>query len=739
MTTQTIPARIVIRRDNAANWTAQNPTLLSGEWGLETDTRKLKIGNGTSAWNALDYYSTGGGGSATDLSVGTRTATTMVIASSSGVDATLPAATTSQAGLMTAASLALLNSAIQPSDLGPYLSEAEAAELYQAIGSAQPSLVPVRNTSGGSLAIGTVVRITGSTGARPTVSAADASEEATAAQTLGLLTATLVNNSDGLAITHGILGGVNTSALTEGAAVWLSETTGGLTSTRPTQPAHGVFLGFCVKASPGSAGILYVNVINGQELEELHDVLITGAPPAAGARRPVLARQSSGLWSDVLLTAADVEAATAAQGALAATAVQPAALAGYVQTTDSRMGDAREWSASTVSEADATAGTATDRRAWTVQRVWQAIAAWWAASAAKTKLDGIASGATANATDAQLRDRSTHTGTQTAGTITGLATVATTGAYGDLSGRPTLGSAASRDAGASSGNVPILDGSGLIPSALLPGFVDDVLEFSNVAAFPATGETGKLYVSLATNRVYRWSGSIYIEIAPSPGSTDSVTEGSVNLYFTTARGQSAASSWWSGYRSTIGDQLATANSQSAARGFIGAGTSSVAISTAAAQPLGATASAGSTGQAADAGHIHARSTYSELGAIGDGLILVISNKGESATAATNYAEVPVPVPSGSFTLTAVRFGCHIDNTGSSSSTFNAYKRTAAGTKTSVLTGNATLASAASLIDASATITGGTFSAGDRIGVDLVGVGTGAQGLFAQFIFTRSAT
>jgi hypothetical protein len=132
------------------------------------------------------------------------------------------------------------------------------------------------------------------------------------------------------------------------------------------------------------------------------------------------------------------------------------------------------------------------------------------------------------------------------------------------------------------------------------------------------------------------------------------------------------------------------------------------------------------------------STYADLGPLGDGLILVLSNKGETATAGTNYVEWPVPVPSGSFTLTAVRFGSHIDNTGSSSSTFNAYRRTAAGTKTSVLTGNATLASGASLVDVSATITGGTFTAGDRIGVDLVGVGTGAQGLFAQFLFTRSA-
>jgi hypothetical protein len=61
---QTIPARIVIRRDTAANWTTVNPVLLNGEWGFETDARKLKIGDGASAWAALSYFSTGtsGGG-----------------------------------------------------------------------------------------------------------------------------------------------------------------------------------------------------------------------------------------------------------------------------------------------------------------------------------------------------------------------------------------------------------------------------------------------------------------------------------------------------------------------------------------------------------------------------------------------------------------------------------------------------------------------------------------------------
>lgn len=114
------------------------------------------------------------------------------------------------------------------------------------------------------------------------------------------------------------------------------------------------------------------------------------------------------------------------------------ALAGKVDTSDARLTNSREWTASTVSQAEAEAGTATTRRAWTAQRVWQAIAAWWSASAAKSKLDGIQAGATANQTDAYLLNRANHTGTQAASTITGLAAVATTGSYNDLTGKPAI-------------------------------------------------------------------------------------------------------------------------------------------------------------------------------------------------------------------------------------------------------------------------------------------------------------
>lgn len=56
---------------------------------------------------------------------------------------------------------------------------------------------------------------------------------------------------------------------------------------------------------------------------------------------------------------------------------------------------------------------------------------------------------------------------------------------------------------------------GLVPANQLPSYVDDVLEYANLASFPGTGETGKIYVALDTNLTYRWSGSTYAALDPS--------------------------------------------------------------------------------------------------------------------------------------------------------------------------------------------------------------------------------
>lgn len=96
--------------------------------------------------------------------------------------------------------------------------------------------------------------------------------------------------------------------------------------------------------------------------------------------------------------------------------------------------------------------------------------------------------------------------------------------------------------GAANGVAP-LNGSSLIDSIYLPSYVDDVLEFADLASFPVTGETGKLYVAIDTGKIYRWSGSIYVEVSSNDVNsvngetgvvvldTDDIAEGATNKYF----------------------------------------------------------------------------------------------------------------------------------------------------------------------------------------------------------------
>lgn len=64
---------------------------------------------------------------------------------------------------------------------------------------------------------------------------------------------------------------------------------------------------------------------------------------------------------------------------------------------------------------------------------------------------------------------------------------------------------------------------GKVPSSQLPSYVDDVVEVANYALLPTTGETGKIYITLDTNYIYRWSGTVYVQILDSAAVWGAIT------------------------------------------------------------------------------------------------------------------------------------------------------------------------------------------------------------------------
>lgn len=138
----------------------------------------------------------------------------------------------------------------------------------------------------------------------------------------------------------------------------------------------------------------------------------------------------------------------------------------------------------------------------------------------------LANSAVANLSGTNSGDQTTISGN--AGTATTLATARNiNGVSFNGSADITINAVDSTDrvasslVGAANGVAP-LGSDSRISSTYLPSYVDDILEYTDLAGFPVTGETGKIYIALDTNRPYRWSGSIYVVITGGSGAVDSV-------------------------------------------------------------------------------------------------------------------------------------------------------------------------------------------------------------------------
>lgn len=155
----------------------------------------------------------------------------------------------------------------------------------------------VRNVSGSTIQKGKICFINGASGNRPTIQLSDNSTDPLSAQTIGFVAADIANNSNGYLITNGLLEDISTIGFATGTQLFLSSN-GDFQSTFPTQPLHNVRVGIVIVGNSAN-GSIFVNILNGYEIEELHDVLITSP-----ANDQVLTFEtSSGLWKNKAIPA----------------------------------------------------------------------------------------------------------------------------------------------------------------------------------------------------------------------------------------------------------------------------------------------------------------------------------------------------------------------------------------------------------------------------------------------------
>lgn len=152
------------------------------------------------------------------------------------------------------------------------------------------------NGTGSTITNGSVVAVTGAQGQRPSIVLADADSESSSSRTLGIATEDIANGAEGFVTTFGFVRGLDTSSLTAGNAIYLSQTAGQFTSTKPSAPAHLVHLGYVIKVN-ASSGEVFVTINNGWEFDELHDVLITDLQSGQIAVRD----QVLGVWKNITI------------------------------------------------------------------------------------------------------------------------------------------------------------------------------------------------------------------------------------------------------------------------------------------------------------------------------------------------------------------------------------------------------------------------------------------------------
>lgn len=151
----------------------------------------------------------------------------------------------------------------------------------------------VYNASGATLTKGTVVYINGGQGNLPTITKAQANNDANSAQTYGMVQNDITNNNNGYVVVIGNVTDLDTQAYAAGTQLYLSPTTAGAyTNVKQYAPNHLVYVGIVIRSHP-TQGVIEVKIQNGYEMDELHNV--SAQSPNNGDILQYVS--STGLWT----------------------------------------------------------------------------------------------------------------------------------------------------------------------------------------------------------------------------------------------------------------------------------------------------------------------------------------------------------------------------------------------------------------------------------------------------------
>lgn len=273
------------------DWSIQHLTKTTAQWGSDTTTillkgqigiedtgnasYKVKIGNGTNLWSALSYVGGGAGGSqdlqsVTDLGAITTNAINTAGVTSDYLQIDTTATPTNAVGKV------VWNDTSGTAEIG-----LKGGNINAQLG--QDLYARVVNKVGSNL-LRTgykAVKVSSAQGQRLAVNLAQANTDNNSADTIGIVAENIDNNQEGFIITFGQLNEINTTGSlqgetwTDGDVLYLSPTTAGaITNVKPDgSTGHIVVLGY-VEYAHANHGKIFVKVMNGWELDELHNVYI---------------------------------------------------------------------------------------------------------------------------------------------------------------------------------------------------------------------------------------------------------------------------------------------------------------------------------------------------------------------------------------------------------------------------------------------------------------------------------